>query len=260
MTVPDTDRVAAAADLVHQQIAFYRADAQPYDDWLRSLLDDADESPQAVRFRDGRAVAERLLAGRSPLGRVLEIAAGTGILSELVARHCERLVLLDTSPASLALARRRVTEATPAAAVAYLCADVFSWPGRPGAFDTICFSSWLHHVPRGDLDRFWHSLERLLAPGGEVLFDFPDATTERRPIADAPASPSDEYALYGTGDVSVRDHGGRRWHVVDVKWDPDELRQRLAPLGWEMAIVAPGWFDRFHWAVARRSARRSARR
>lgn len=55
-------------------------------------------------------------------------------------------------------------------------ADIFDWNAGARIFDTILFSAWLHHVPHDQFDRFWGTVERLLAPGGVVVFDFLDAS------------------------------------------------------------------------------------
>jgi demethylmenaquinone methyltransferase/2-methoxy-6-polyprenyl-1,4-benzoquinol methylase len=40
------------------------------------------------------------------------------------------------------------------------------------------------------------------------------------------------------------------YRAVEVLYEPDELRARLAALGWDARVRTVGW--RFFWATARR--------
>src|SRR4051794_35894251 len=96
------------SELLAEQIDFYRADAESFDAWLAGLLDEDNDDPTAVTYRAGRARIAHTFSKLAPLGQVLEIAAGTGRLVDLYAAHCQSMVLLDTSPESLAIAERRL--------------------------------------------------------------------------------------------------------------------------------------------------------
>jgi hypothetical protein len=52
--------------------------------------------------------------------------------------------------------------------------------------------------------------------------------------------------------TSIRDHAGRRLRVIHNLWDSDDLRSRLATLGWKMSVIGTGLFDNILWASARR--------
>lgn len=236
-------------DLVAEQAAFYRAEAAQYDDWLGSLLDPGNVDPKAVQFRDVRAdVAERLRR-QAPLGDVLELAAGTGLLSELLLPHATSLTLVDASAPSLGLARRRLGVHGD---VRFVVGDVFTWRPRR-TFDTVAFAAWLHHVPLDRFDEFWSHVASLVTEDGRVVFDFPSFSHLASP-AEMPATPpADGYRAYRSVDgVSIRDHGGRRWRVVHVLWEPEVLARRLRALGWRLEPMGPGWFEDLHWAVATR--------
>jgi SAM-dependent methyltransferase len=236
-------------DLLAEQVDFYRVDAESFDAWVSSLLDEANDDPAAREYRAGRERLAAHLAAWAPLGRVLEIGAGGGHLAPLYLPHASSAVLLDSSTESLRLARRRL-----GAAVEAVAADVFDWSARPGTtFDTVVFVAWLHHVPQARFGGFWAAVDRLLAPGGRVLFDFPDDQGPSPARTEVPAEPSEEYGFYApSGGISLRDHFGRRWRVVHHLWDPDQLRVRLAELGWAMTVLGRGLFGNVHWAVAER--------
>lgn len=238
-------------DLVAEQRAFYRAEAEQYDEWLTHLLDPANHDPSAAHFRTVRSDLADRLRRHSPLGNVLELAAGTGILSDLLVPHATSLTLLDASATSLALARARL--AHHGRAIATVVDDVFRWDGNDRGFDTICFAQWLHHVPRDRFDEFWARIGDLLADGGRVLFDFP-AVSHAPPPEEMPTDPPPVgYRAYrSTSGISVRDLDGRRWRVVHVLWDPDELAAHLSDIGWRVEPFGPGWFLDVHWRIATR--------
>jgi SAM-dependent methyltransferase len=247
--------VTAGDSTVEEQLAeqqeFYRADAEPFDEWLGSLVDEGNDEPAALGYRAGRALISDLLERWAPLGRVLEIAGGTGRLAELYVPHAASAVLLDTAPESLDIARRRLAE--HGSAVELTRADVFTWEGGRRAFDTIVFSAWLHHVPHARFETFWHIVESRLAEGGRVIFDFPDVNMTASWETDVPEEPTEEYGFYAPVDgISIRDHFGRRWRVVHNLWDPHELEARLADLGWSMTVLGPGLADNVVWATAHR--------
>ena len=238
-------------DLLREQREFYRVESEQYDDWLRHLVEPTNDHPDAVDLRRARAEVAARLAARAPLGRVLEIAGGTGFLTELLVPHAASLTVVDSSDVSLGLARRRLGD--QGAAVELVTADVFTWDAGDRHFDTICFAAWLHHVPLERFDEFWARLDGLLADGGTVLFDFPTAShaTARDDMPEEPLQVG--YRSYRSQDgVSVRDIDGRRWHVVHVLWQPDELTERLRALGWRAEVIGDGWFRDVSWAAATR--------
>jgi SAM-dependent methyltransferase len=238
-------------ELLAEQLDFYRADAEPFDRWLAGLLAEDNQEATARSYRAGRARIARIFEQCSPLGRVLEIAAGTGRLVDLYAPHADSVVLLDASRESLAIAARRLETAQH---VSFVEGDVFVWDGDGHIFDTVVFTAWLHHVPRTLFDTFWRKVHSWLAGGGRVIFDFPDVNNAPRGSTETPPpEPSDAYSFYAPIDgISIRDHGGRRWRVVHNLWDPDELSSRLDGLGWTMKVLENGLFANVLCAEAHR--------
>jgi SAM-dependent methyltransferase len=238
-----------ASALLREQQAFYRADAEPFDRWLTTLIDDRNQDPTARRYRQGRSFLAALFEQRRPLGNVLEIAAGTGLLAPLYVPHATAAVLLDGSPESLELAARRLSGLQQCRLVA---ADVFDWSGDGQRFDTVIFSAWLHHVPHRRFGAFWDTVRSLLAPGGTVIFDYPDARRPTGAHGAVPDEPAPEYRVYQPIDgISTRDLDGTRWKVVHNLWRAEDLRHRLATAGWTMSdIEGPGLFDNTRWATA----------
>ena len=248
--MPDED---ADLELLAEQRDFYRADAEAFDEWLGTLLDEENDEPTARRYRAARGEIASLFQKWAPLGRVLEVAAGTGRLAPLYLAHAEAAVLLDTSPESLAIASRRIGGVSTPELV---CADIFDWRPTGPHFDTVIFTAWLHHIPLGRFDDFWMALDAVLAPNGRVLFDYPNARVAPPGSSDIPAEPTQEYGFYAPADgISIRDHLGRRWRVVHNLWDPDNLTERLSRLGWATVDLGAGLFDNVRWAHAQRTAK-----
>jgi tRNA (cmo5U34)-methyltransferase len=107
------------------------------------------------------AVSALELAGR-PLARVLDLGAGTGLLSQRVlsAYPTAELTLLDAAPAMLERARGRLGER-----VRYLVADL-DGELPPGPWDAIVSALAIHHLDDGGKRRLSARAHAVLSPGG----------------------------------------------------------------------------------------------
>lgn len=216
--------MASDRELLDEQIAYYRARAAEYD----------------ATFPDGDPFAAHAEATRealnifAPIGRVIEIAAGTGQWTGLLADHADELTVTDASPEMLELNRRKVGER----GIRYRVADAFALEPTHDR-DVVFFGFFLSHVPPGRFEAFWGLLEGLLAPGGRVFFvdegrhflwreDWVDEERGivRRPLVD-----------------------GTVHHAVKVLWSPEELEARLRGLGWDASVRDEG---PFYWGTASR--------
>jgi len=99
-------------------------------------------------------------------GRVLEVAAGTGVLTTTIAASAGELVATDYSDAMVRALEARVREA---ALTNVRCerADLYDLPYASGEFDAVVAANVLHLVP--DLPRALDALRRVLAPGGKLI-------------------------------------------------------------------------------------------
>lgn len=244
-----TDENDAVRLRLDHQIAFYEADAELYDRWLASLADESNATDVAAAAKKRRHQLAAWFGDNAPLGDVLEIAAGTGRISQLIAPHASALLLLDSSPTSLALAQEKLEGC--AAKVTAVCADVFEWE-PPRRFDTVVFAAWLHHVPSVMFNEFWQIVAAATAPDGRAIFDFALETSTAH-VASPPETPSADYAVYHDPirHLSVRDLDGQRWAVAHETWNTETLAERLASLGWQLSLSGPA-DESFRWAVAER--------
>jgi SAM-dependent methyltransferase len=212
--------------LLAEQVAYYRARATEYD--ATSPLAEDDPS---------RATLVRALETFGPSGRVLELACGTGQWTARLARHASDLTAVDSSPEMLTLAANRVRDAR----VRFIEADIFRW--RPdGRYDLAFFAAWLSHVPPQRFDRFWALLDDCLDRTGRVFF-----------IDELPAVRAHEQAIPGAVAPTVARPltSGACYRTVKVFYEPGELEERLAALGWTVSVHLVGW--RFFYAMGHRA-------
>lgn len=207
-----------------EQLAYYRARAAEYDDWwLRRNRYDRGPELNERWFAEAAGVASALAAFR-PSGRILELAAGTGIWSEQLLSSASRLTLLDGSREMLDLAAARLRSPK----VRCIEADIFSW--RPTErFETVFFSFWLSHVPPERFDEFWEFVQSCLAPGGRVFF-IDSLHEQTSTAADHRLPPSEETTL------KRRLNDGREFRIYKIFYDREQLGERLLRLGWRFTL------------------------
>jgi 2-polyprenyl-3-methyl-5-hydroxy-6-metoxy-1,4-benzoquinol methylase len=207
------DDVRVTDEVLADQVDYYRRRAGEYD--MTAYGDVA----------AARARIARLAAKIRPAGSVLEIACGTGLWTEALARWADTVTAIDAAPEMVAIARDRVRLAS----VSFEVADVFSWdPGTP--FDVIFFSAWLSHVPASRFGQFWQLLGRWLAGNGQVLFI--DEHVDER---------GKETYVAGRDEVIERKlRDGSTFRVIKNFVDPQELELRLRRLGWDSTIRRDG--------------------
>lgn len=252
MSGDDAHADGVADDLVDEQIAYYRARAPEYDEWWLRLgkFDAGDEL--ARRWEAEKAVVNSALANFEPRGRVLDVAAGTGNFTVVLASTpaVESVLAVDASPEALDIARAKVAALAAGEAAAcpveFEVADLFSWSPPGGRFDLVFFSFWLSHVPPARFASFWQLVRSALAPGGRVFFvdnALPLEAAAARLRTASGAAASAVQTPWSTTDldrgVSIRElNDGRRFSIVKRLWSPDELAAELASLGWRGDVAA----------------------
>lgn len=112
-----------------------------------------------------RQLVPQRLAGR----RILEIAAGTGYWTALVAPLALSMVATDMAEEPMAIAK---SKSYPPNRVRFVSADAYDLPHSLGRFDGALAMFWWSHVPLNQIGRFLASLHRRLESGARVvLFD-----------------------------------------------------------------------------------------
>lgn len=226
----DTDRLLA------EQVAFFRGRAGQADDWWEGRFEDDLSEPFRTAWRADAEQLRKALEAFAPHGEVLELAAGTGVFTGELLRHGAQVTAVDAAPEALAINRARHGSDR----VSYIEADLFAWV-PPRRFDAVCFSFWISHVPTERWAGFWALVDQALVPGGRVWFcdnAHPDHATAHGPAA----------ARGHLGSVDRdQEHqerrlpDGRSFQTVKRYWQPAELADDLAGLGWQATVRTTGW-------------------
>lgn len=125
-----------------------------------------DRAVTGVFGRPMPRILELTAAGVAGAGTVLEVAAGTGVVTAAVAPRVRRLVAVDYSERMLAHLRRRVME-TGLSNVQCAAADLYALPFAPATFDLVVAGNILHLAP--DLPGALAAVCRVLRPGGRLV-------------------------------------------------------------------------------------------
>lgn len=111
-------------------------------------------------------VLELTAAAVSGAETVLEAAAGTGLMTAVIAPRVRRVVATDYADNMLAILRERMKSAG-ISNVAAERRDIYALGYPPGSFDVVVAGNVLHLVP--DLGRALDALCQVLRPGGTLI-------------------------------------------------------------------------------------------
>jgi len=216
---------ASAADRARTMIDYYAARADEYDDWYlrrgryeRGPIHDAAWNAEL----DGAGTWLDSLPAAG--GRIVELAAGTGWWSPLLASKGE-LWLYDAAEAPLERARQRLIAHGLRAHIHVR--DAWA-PPEGGPADLVFAGFWLSHVERDRTAAFLDLARHWLRPGGRlaIIDSQPDPQSG---AADHPAN---------VGDLAVRRlDDGREFTIVKVHRAPDEIAAALGASGFEAIEV-----------------------
>lgn len=221
---PVAPLAAAAPDLDNEMRRYYAARAGEYDDWYlrrgrytRGPLHD-------LAWQADLETAADWLDSQETGAEIVELAAGTGWWSPILARKGE-LWLYDAVAEPLERARERLV-AHRLRAHLHL-GDAWAEPDRQ--VDTLFTGFWLSHVPRVRLVEFLGVTRRWLRPGGHFLF----IDSRRDPqsgAVDQPASSEPDVSRRRLAD-------GREFRIPKVHYEVDELVEALLAAGYATAEV-----------------------
>ena len=148
-------------DILREQLAYYRARAQEYDESVQQTGRFATPEPQDQQIDAEWAQIVRALHALPPCDEVLELACGTGIWTQELLQVGKTITALDGAPKMLELNRAKI--ASPR--VQYETADLFAWqPIRE--YDLVFFAFWLSHVPPEQLGSFLDKVAHAIRPAG----------------------------------------------------------------------------------------------
>ena len=193
----------------------------------------------AVGQKQVRAKFEKALGRRpEPFGDALEIGAGTGYFTLNLAQLglVERPTATDISPGMLATLAASAEEV--GVDVRTVRTEAETLPFEDGSFDLVFGHAVLHHIP--DLERAFGEFERVLRPGGTLVFcgepsrygDTIAAVPKRAALAAAPlwrtaiGAGARRRDPDQSGDGDGGDHG-LEWEVDVHAFTPGDLGSML---------------------------------
>ncbi len=222
-----------------EQLDYYRARALEYDKWW-NREGRFDRGPEAnTRWFAETTELERVLERFDPRGDVLELACGTGLWTRHLVRYADSVTAVDAAPEVLAINRARVGDER----VSYVEADLFDW-APDERYDACVFAFWLSHVPVDRFAAFWEMVAGCAEARRPRLVHRQRAhraLDRRRPSA----------ALGDEDTMTRRLDDGREFQIVKRFYDPGDLEQALAELGWSASVDATSEFFIYGTATPR---------
>jgi ubiquinone/menaquinone biosynthesis C-methylase UbiE len=131
-------------------------------DYYRQRAAEYDEVYRKPERQDDLGRLRQLIPGLAKGKRVLEIAAGTGYWTHVLAETAVAITATDLNQEPLELAAQRDYGA---AQISLLTADAYRLDPVPGDFDLVFCGFWWSHIRRADIQRFLAALRRRAGPG-----------------------------------------------------------------------------------------------
>lgn len=211
-------------DIKRSMNVYYDRRAPEYDDWYERRGNYHNRESDDQWFRELAELDEK--AQSWGLGRVLEIACGTGRWTSHLAANLRvtSVVAVDGSPSMLKQAKHKVTDG--ANKVEWMQADAYSLPFAEGEFDALFAGFFLSHVPADQALALLRSYTKLLRPGGVARI-------------------YDSLLPVGSEAVQIQRrvlNDGSAHDVLKVYYTPDTLRDLLAPIDPEVSTWCTGRF------------------
>lgn len=210
-------------------VAYYDARAGEYDDWYLRRGRYSHGAVHDAAWNAELDMAGRWLDGLAWSGEIVELAAGTGWWSPLLASRGE-LSMYDAAEAPLDRARERLLAHGLRAHLHVR--DAWAEPDRRvrGLFTGF----WLSHIEPGRLPAFLALARRWLEPGGRFAFidSLPD-----------PASGAVDHVAPADGRAVRRLADGREFTIVKVFHAPGDLAAGLRTAGFDdVEVTTTGRF------------------
>lgn len=215
---------SAGPELHDEMIAYNAARAPEYDDFYLRRGRYAHGPIHDMAWQVDLDAATRWLDAQPLHGEIVELAAGTGWWSPLLAQKGE-LHAYDAADPPLDRARERLLAHGLRAHLHRR--DAWSEPDRQ--VDAVFAGFWLSHVAASELPRFLALVRRWLRPGGRFAF----IDSRRDPQSGATNVPEEP-----APGVQVRAlDDGRRFRVVKEYHEAAELERALRSAGFDPAHV-----------------------
>jgi SAM-dependent methyltransferase len=190
--------------------------------------DRAAEYDEVYRKPERQADLARLKQLLPPLAagkRVLEIAAGTGYWTQVLASTAAQITATDLNAETIAIAAQRDYDPAP---VALRTADAYRLDTVPGEFDLVFCGFWWSHIVRADVPRFLAGVRERTGAGVQlVLVDNRYVPGSNHPISRT-GPDGDTYQNRRLAD-------GREYEVLKNFPSRDQLAADLEPAATDLA-------------------------
>jgi len=218
------------SDVLQNQIAYYRARAQEYDEWFyRQGSYDRGEALNQQWQQEAQIVRDQLL-DTPTIPHIVEMAGGTGIWTQELIKISDHVTVLDASPEMIEINRAKVQSDK----ATYQLVDLFQWqPEQP--VDMVFFGFWLSHVPKEKLSPFLTMVHRALKPNGRLFFvDSQKVQT----------GTSTRQNIKTTNDIQKRVlNDGSEFEIIKIYYDHNDLTQVLNAHGFDVTVqTTPTFF------------------
>jgi len=202
---------------------YYAARADEYDDWYvrRGRYSHGPEAD--ATWNAELDVAGAWLESLPIRGEIVELAAGPGWWSPLLARRGE-LSIYDANAQPLAIAKERLAGLGLTATIEVR--DAWAKPDR--LVDSLFLGFWLSHVPRARLGVFLTLCRSWLKPGGTLAFI--DSRLDPESSATNHPAPADDLSTRRLND-------GREFTITKIYWNPSEIEAALSAAGFTAVDV-----------------------
>ncbi|MBH8577659.1 class I SAM-dependent methyltransferase [Nostocaceae cyanobacterium CENA369] len=210
--------------ILQQQIEYYRARANEYDEWFYRVgrYDRGEENNQ--RWFNEIAIVKDALHKIGAVDDILELASGTGIWTQELLGIGKKITAIDASEEVIAINRSKLDSPS----VAYYIFDLFTW--QPDAeYDLVFFAFWLSHVPPNLLNAFLTKVNQSVRVGGQIFMI--DSRFE-------PTSTANNHILENDGNIykNRKLNDGQEFRIVKIFYQPDELQEKLKQAGFQAEI------------------------
>lgn len=208
--------------ILQEQIAYYCARANEYDDWFYRLRNyDHGALLNAKWFQEADEVRQSLHQ-LGPVEHILELACGTGIWTAELVRIGKQITAIDVSAEMIAINRLKL----PSANVTYRQEDLFVWEPKRN-YDLVLSAFWLSHIPPEQLQPFLQKVSRAVKPGGKFFM----VDSRRQELTGAKGR-----TMHTIDEIyHIRQlNDGQRFKIVKIYYDPDELEKHFARAGFKV--------------------------
>lgn len=218
------DKLAMTNQILQEQIAYYRARANEYDQWFYRLgrYDRGEELNQ--RWFKEVDIIKQDLQQIVQAEEILELACGTGIWTQELLKIGQKITAIDASEEVIEINRSKLNSQK----VEYHQIDLFAWEPHT-EYDLVFFSFWLSHVPPELLKPFLLKVYKSVRVGGQVFIvdsRFEPTSTANNHIL------NDDSSIYKSRKLN----DGQEFKIVKVFYQQDELQKHLIQVGFKTDV------------------------